>query len=165
MWKNGLIRKIRLVSKFMALQPGEQTIAKHILSNISRRKYNQAMIFGQLMVVTWEIIFLKNHTQNAIDTLFPDPSLKNVISLDRYYTACFYCMPSWGLSEHIETKLQNTVFTSYKAFLKNKTSRTSLPALLSVWFLKWNISLVIFHYLSKFHSLVAFTSWDIAQYV
>ena len=52
MSKSGLIRKIRLVSKFMALQPGEQTIAKDILTNISRRKDNLAMIFGQLIEVT-----------------------------------------------------------------------------------------------------------------
>ena len=33
--KNGLIRKIRLTSKFMKSQPGLQTIAIHILPNIS----------------------------------------------------------------------------------------------------------------------------------
>ena len=31
MWKNGLIRNIRLISKFMKSQPGSQTIAIHIL--------------------------------------------------------------------------------------------------------------------------------------
>ena len=34
--KSGLIRKIRLISKFMTSQPGQQTIAAHILPNISR---------------------------------------------------------------------------------------------------------------------------------
>ena len=44
-------------------------------------------------------------------------------------------MPSWGLSEHIKTKLQKSLaFTSIKAFLKNKRSGTSLPALFSAWF-------------------------------
>ena len=33
MWKNGLIRNIRLISKFMKSQPGSQTIAIHILPN------------------------------------------------------------------------------------------------------------------------------------
>ena len=33
--KNGLIRKIRLISEFMMSQPGQQTIAIHILPNIS----------------------------------------------------------------------------------------------------------------------------------
>ena len=47
--KNGLIRKIRLTSKFMTSQPGLQTIAIHILSNISQSKGNQTMNFGQLI--------------------------------------------------------------------------------------------------------------------
>ena len=44
--KNGLVRKIRINSKFMTLQPGSQKITIHILSNISRSKDNQAMKFG-----------------------------------------------------------------------------------------------------------------------
>ena len=46
--KNGLIRKIRLTAKFMMSQPGLQTIAIHILTNISRSKGNQAMKLGHL---------------------------------------------------------------------------------------------------------------------
>ena len=62
----------------MTSQPGKQTIAKHILSNISRNKGNQAMKCGQLIeYITWEKIFLKNHTQNVVDVLFPDRFLKN----------------------------------------------------------------------------------------
>ena len=57
-------------------------------------------------------------------------------------------------------------FTSYKALLKNKKkSGTSLTASFSAWFLKINILLVIFCSLTKFHCLVAFTSWHIGQYV
>ena len=41
-----LIRKIRLISKFMTSQPDQQTITIYVLSNISR-KDNQAMEFGQ----------------------------------------------------------------------------------------------------------------------
>ena len=47
--KNGLIRKIGLISKFMASQPFLQTIATHILPNISQIKNNQKMKFGQLI--------------------------------------------------------------------------------------------------------------------
>ena len=36
--KDGLIGKIRLISKFMTSQPGQQTILINILSNISRSK-------------------------------------------------------------------------------------------------------------------------------
>ena len=41
--KNGLIRKIRLTLKFMTSQPGLQTIAIHILPNISQSKGNQTI--------------------------------------------------------------------------------------------------------------------------
>ena len=48
-WGNGLIRKIRLTSKFMTSQHGLQTITIHILLNISQSKGNQKMKFGQLI--------------------------------------------------------------------------------------------------------------------
>ena len=47
--KNGLIRKVRLISKFMTPQPGWQTITIHILLNISPIKGNQSMKFGRLI--------------------------------------------------------------------------------------------------------------------
>ena len=57
-------------------------------------------------------------------------------------------------------------FTSYKAFSKNKKrSGTSLPASFSAWFLKKNIFIIIFYDLTKFYCLLAFTLWDIGQYV
>ena len=59
-------------------------------------------------------------------------------------------MPSWRLLKHIETKLQTTFFDLF---------------LFSEQFLKENISLVILYQLTRFHCLVAFTSWDIGQYV
>ena len=36
--KNGLIRNIKLVSKFMTPQLGQQTVAMHILANISQAR-------------------------------------------------------------------------------------------------------------------------------
>ena len=57
--KNGLIRKIRLTSKFMTSQPGLQAIAIHILPNISQSKGNQAMKFGQLIEYNKRNIFLQ----------------------------------------------------------------------------------------------------------
>ena len=35
------------------------------------------MKFGQLINVTGETFFLKNHTQNVVEKLVPDPFLKN----------------------------------------------------------------------------------------
>ena len=57
MWKNSLIRKVRLILKFMTSQTGKQTIAIHILPNISRSKGNQAMKFGQLIEYNMGNIF------------------------------------------------------------------------------------------------------------
>ena len=54
--KNGLIRKIRLTSKFITSQPGQQTIAIHILPNISLG--NQKMKLGQLIEYNKRNIFL-----------------------------------------------------------------------------------------------------------
>ena len=50
----------------------------HTLTNISRRKGNQAMQFGQLIEHSMRsICFWKNHTQNEMEMLFPDPFLKS----------------------------------------------------------------------------------------
>ena len=46
--KNRLIRKIRLISKFITSQPGKQRITIHILPNISPSKGNQTMKFDQI---------------------------------------------------------------------------------------------------------------------
>ena len=61
----------------MMSQPGLYTIAIHILPNISRRKGNQTKKFGQLIEHNMNILFLKNHTQSAVEKLFPDSFLKS----------------------------------------------------------------------------------------
>ena len=58
--KNGLNRKRRLTSKVMTSQPGWQTIALHILPNISRSKGNQTMKLGQLIEYNKRNVFLQN---------------------------------------------------------------------------------------------------------
>ena len=45
MLKNSLIRKLRLISKLMTSQTGQQIITIHILFNASRSKSNQTMKF------------------------------------------------------------------------------------------------------------------------
>ena len=49
MWKNDLIKKKSLLSKSVTSQPGEQTMAIHILTDVSRTKDNQAMKLDQLI--------------------------------------------------------------------------------------------------------------------
>ena len=65
MQKNGLIRKIRSISKFMTSQSGKQTIAIHMLPNISRRKDNQTVKFGQLIEYDMRKSFLACNFTNS----------------------------------------------------------------------------------------------------
>ena len=60
----------------MTSQPGKQTIAMHVLPNVSRRKGNQTMKFGQVIKHKMRKTFLENYTQNAVEKLFPDSFLK-----------------------------------------------------------------------------------------
>ena len=62
--KYGLDRNIRLISKFETAQPGKQTIAVHILLNISWSKGDQTMDFGQLIEYNNRNIFFKNHAES-----------------------------------------------------------------------------------------------------
>ena len=60
----------------MTSQPGEQTIAIHILTNISGSKDNQTMKFGHLIEYNIKNIFLEKHILNVVEKLSPDPFLK-----------------------------------------------------------------------------------------
>ena len=87
------------------------------MTNISHSKGNQAIKFGQLIEYNMRNIFSWKKTQNVVEKLLPDPFLKNQnwaylwINSLKFYSVCFYCMPSWRLA-----------YTSYKAFFKNKKS-------------------------------------------
>ena len=98
----------------MAAQPGKQTIAIHIFSYISRSKGNQTVKFGQLIEYNMRKIFLKKPYPKCGGETSPKPFSKKSklsISLDqKSYSVYLYCMPSWGLSKYIETKLQTTSF-------------------------------------------------------
>ena len=113
------------------------------------------MKFGQLIEYNMRNIFLENHTQDVVEKLSPDPLLKNenwaylLINYLKFYTVCFYHMPSWGYQNMLRLSSKPLAITSYKAFLKNKKrSGIRLPASISAWFLKKNISIVIFYYLT-----------------
>ena len=68
MLKKGLIRKLRLISKFRASQTGKKIVTIHILPNISRGKGNQTMIFGHLIEYNMRISFLeKPHTKCVVE--------------------------------------------------------------------------------------------------
>ena len=60
----------------MTLQPGKQTIAMHLLPNISRSKGNQTMKYGQLIEYNMRNIFLeKSYTRCGGETI-PRPFSK-----------------------------------------------------------------------------------------
>ena len=70
MQKNGLIRKMKLTSKFTTSQPGKQTNNCNIhIHNISRSEGNQTMKLDQLKNIAWETFFLNSHTQNVVEKL------------------------------------------------------------------------------------------------
>ena len=87
----------------MTSQPGIQTIAIHILPNISRSKGNQTMKFGQLIEYILINIFLEKSCKNCAEGTIPKPFSKKSnlsISLDQYHILyhgsylwiCFYCV-------------------------------------------------------------------------
>ena len=79
--------------------------------------------------ITWEISFLKNHTQNMLKKLVPDLFLKKIKIEDIRV----------GLSKYIETKVLTMCFYVTQRFFLSKTLLTNC--------------------------LIAFTSWDIVQYM
>ena len=65
----------------MTSQPGQQTIAKHILPNISRSKGNQTMKCDQLIEYTMKNIFVeKSYTKCAGETIPRPLSKKSKLS-------------------------------------------------------------------------------------
>ena len=60
----------------MTSQSRKQTVSVHMSPSISRSKDKQVMKSGQLIKYNIRNIFLKNHTQNVEERLFPDPSLR-----------------------------------------------------------------------------------------
>ena len=60
---------MKFISKFMTSQPGKETIAISIKSNISRSKSNQTMKFGQVIAYNMKDIesFFKNRSENMME--------------------------------------------------------------------------------------------------
>ena len=56
----------------MKSQPGLQTVAIHILPNISQSKDNQMMKFDQLIEYDRRDHFFKNYAENEAKILVPD---------------------------------------------------------------------------------------------
>ena len=86
MKKNGMIRKIRLISKFMTSQPGWQTITMHVVPNIPRNKSNQTVEIGQLIECNMRNISVEKFYAKCGEETIPRPFSKKTklsISLDQ----------------------------------------------------------------------------------
>ena len=149
-----------------------QNLWCHNLVNKQLQYGSQVMQFCYLIKYNIRNIFLtKSYTKCGGETILRPFFKISKLSISgsrvqSFIQFAFIVCQVEGYRNILKLSLQTIAFTSYKAFLKNeKRSRTCLPASFSAWFLKRNISLVIIYYLSKFHCQVAFTSWDIGQYV
>ena len=132
-WKNGLIKKIWLISKFMTSQTEQQIITIHILFNISRGKGNQTMKFGQIdeqykKYFSWKIIqktCWKGYSHAFLWKVniehISGPTVGNVKN-------CFLLYVKVEVYQNIlKLRCWPLVFTLHKAFLKyKKGSGTSL---------------------------------------
>ena len=96
--ENSLVKKLRLISKFMGSQIGQQIITIHILLNISRSWGNQKIKFVQLMEYKMSNSFLGNNTRNFTEKVVPEHFIENQnwtylwTNSFKYYKVCFYCM-------------------------------------------------------------------------
>ena len=80
------------------------------------------MQFGQLIEYSMRNTFLeKSYTKCGGETIHRLFSKKYLwINSLKFYTLYFYCVPSWGLREYIETKLQHTCFYLVENFSKKQ---------------------------------------------
>ena len=136
------------------------------MTNISRSKRNQALKFGQLIEYNLRNIFLdKSYTKYGEGTI-----LKLSLSLGQNYKVLYILFLLFCKLRNIKIDWNKAAdhlhLPQINIFLK-KTKRglelVSLPHFLHDFWRK--IFLLLYTYLAKFQCLVAFTSWDIGQYV
>ena len=111
MLKNGFIRQLWLISKFMTSQFVQQIISIHILPNISRSKCNQTMKFGQVMEYNMRIIFLeasftKCGEKFSLMLFHKEIKIQNTFQITRLFTVC----PSRILPIYIKAKVLTICF-------------------------------------------------------
>ena len=122
-----------------------------VLFNISRSKCNQTMKFGHLIEYNMRNIFPEElHTKCCGETSpkpFSKKSYLGITVLNFIHFVLIYVQIK-GYLNILKLRCRPLAFTSYKAFLKNqKKSGTSFPVSFSAWFLKKNMSHVIFYFI------------------
>ena len=138
----------------MTSHTGQQIITIHILSNISKSKDNQTMKSGCLIEYNMRNTFLEKPNTKYGRKPNPRPFYKKSklsLSLDQQFERLKNLFLLYALVEVYQNILKlrcwTLAFTLYKAFLKKIKigSGTSLPDSFPVWFLKKNISHVLFY--------------------
>ena len=85
-------------------------------------KFGQSIEFKIFIEVNIEMFFLKNHTQNVMEKLVPDPFIKNSnwahlwIDSQKFHQVSFYR----SLLKYIKTKMLTIYFYLIKLFKKTK---------------------------------------------
>ena len=131
------------------------------------------MKFGQLIKYNMRNIFLEKTVdkmwwRNFSQTLFQKIKIghtsESIVLNSIQFIFIVYQIGDY--QNKLKLSSRPLAFASYKTFLKNKkSSGTSLLVSFSAWFLRKNVSVFIFYYLTKLHCLVAFTSWSTGQFV
>ena len=151
--KNNLIRTIRLVLKLM-LQPGWQTVAIHILLNISRIKANQTIRFCQLVEHNKRNILLQKSCRKWGRETDPRPLLyiKKAfykVKASKWSAAWFHYISIALKLEYNKNKLYKTlrllIQRNTQFWFFRKGSGNSFSTTFFVWFFKKNVSHVMFY--------------------
>ena len=76
----------------------------------------------------------------------------------------FYCMSNLRTTNILQSA-DYLILLNGKVFENQKGTKISFTASFSAWFLKKSLSYFISYWLTKFYCLIAFTSWDVGQYM
>ena len=117
--------------------------------------------------------FLEKSCTKCGGELVPEPFPKNQkwayfwINSLKFYTVCFYFISKSRTTKIYRDEIaDHLLFLLIKLFLTSKKRfQTSFPAPFSAWLWKRNFCHLLFYLVTKFDCLIAFTSWDIGQYV
>ena len=126
MQKASLVKKETQFQKFTS-QPGSQTVAMHILINISRSKSNQTIKYGKLIEYNMRNNFLeKSYTKCGGETILSPFSKKSKfsISVNQWSKVLcnlfFFVCPVEDYRNILKISCNPLPYTSYKTFLKTK---------------------------------------------
>ena len=89
----------------MTSQPGKRTVAIHILTSISRSKYNQTIKFRQLIACNLRKTFLEKTSKDYISEHISESITQSFIQF-----VFIVCQIEGYCSKDIKTKLQVTCF-------------------------------------------------------